>query len=60
MMWVAITDDEAVLINERGLTWAEDIILSRLGKEHTHYIGDYDLRQRAVALNRVRDGAETP
>jgi hypothetical protein len=49
--WVKITKAEAEIIRKKGLTWASDIILSRLRMENTHYIGDYDLKTCIAALN---------
>jgi hypothetical protein len=53
--WISITEAEAKLIHDKGLTWASDSILSRLGVENTHYIGDYDLKQHVVALIHERE-----
>jgi len=50
--WIPLTGEEVELIREKGLAWAEDVILSRLGLENTHYIGDYDLKQAMAAVNR--------
>jgi len=53
--WIPLTEEEVELIREKGLAWAEDVILSRLGLENTHYIGDYDLKQAMAAVNRSKE-----